>query len=141
MNALKSTIAAIAVGATALVPMATPAAAHQAGYRHTHTHGPIVRCSPRNNFCGAPHIGVRQSKRKHVHGHVRRHHNNSDVAGAAILGIIGGALIGSAIANSNRQPRYVAPRPVYRNNQFPPAPQGYRKAVSYTHLTLPTKIV
>ena len=133
MNALKSTIAAIAVGATALVPMATPAAAHQAGYRHTHTHGPIVRCSPRNNFCGAPHIGVRKSKRKHGHRkYVRRHHNNSDIAGAAILGIIGGALIGSAIANSNRQPRYVAPRPVYRNNQFPPAPQGYRKVVTHS---------
>ncbi len=131
MKALKSTIAAIAVGATALVPMATPAAAHDRSFHHAHGHGhgAQVVCRHYDDHCFP---AVRHHKRKHVQGHVRRHRNNSDVAGAAILGIIGGALIGSAIANSNNQRRYVAPGPVIRNNQFPPAPQGYRKVVTHS---------
>lgn len=123
MNALTKSIAVLAVGATAIVPMATSAQAHDRNYLHNHKKGAIVKCNPNNNHC-------RFGKRK-VQRHVYRHHGNkgSDLAGVAVLGIIGGALIGSAIANSNNQPRYVAPRPTYNHNVYPSAP---RKVVTHT---------
>lgn len=124
MNALNKMIAALAVGATAIVPMATSAQAHDRGYGHVHRHGPVVKCNKRNNFC---HTGP-----KRVYRHGSKH--NSNVAGAAVLGIIGGALIGSAIANSNNQPRYVAPRQTYNPNRYPPAPRRVyqqQKVVTY----------
>jgi len=123
MKALKNSIAAIAISATAIVPLATSAQAHDRGYGHGHRHGHVVKCNHRNNFC--------RPGNRHVYRQGSNH--GSNVAGAAILGIIGGALIGSAIANSNNQPRYVAPRRSYTPNVFPPAPRVYqqRRAVTY----------
>lgn len=129
MNALKKTIAALAVGATAIVPMATSAQAHDRAYGHIHRHGPVIKCTKYNNFC-------RPGKR-HVYRHGSKH--GSDIAGAAVLGIIGGALIGSAIANSNKHPRYVAPRHTYTPNHYPPAPRRVyqqRRVVTYGGGTL-----
>ncbi|MEM8542239.1 MAG: BA14K family protein [Pseudomonadota bacterium] len=124
MKALTNSIAALAIGASTIVPMATTAQAHDRGYGHVHRHGPIVKCNHRNNFC-------RPAKR-HVYRHGSNH--NSNVAGAAVLGIIGGALIGSAIANSNNQPRYVAPRQTYNPNRYPQAPRpSYQKHRVVTH--------
>lgn len=124
MNALNKMIAALAVGATGIIPIATSANAHDRGFGHVHRHGPVVKCHQYNNFCNSGQWRV------------QRHGSNdgANVAGAAVLGIIGGALIGSAIANSKNQPRYVAPRQTYNPNHFPQAPRRVykqQKVVTY----------
>lgn len=121
MKALKNTIAAIAVGSTAILPMTTSAQAHDRHYAHIHKHGPVVKCGPRNNYC-------RPVVRKKVR-------SNNDAAAAAIIAGVGGLIIGSAIANSNKQRRYVTPRPTYNHNTYPAAPAPVqRKTVTYSSL-------
>lgn len=124
MNALKKTIAALAVGATTIVPMVTSAQAHDRGHGHRHGNGQIAQCNQHNNFCNSGQRRVQRNRSNH----------GSNVAGAAVLGIIGGALIGSAIANSNNQRRYVTPRQTYNPNHFPQAPRRVyqqRKVATY----------
>ena len=81
MNALNKMIAALAVGATGIIPIATSANAHDRGFGHVHRHGPVVKCHQYNNFCNSGQWRV------------QRHGSNdgANVAGAAVLGIIGGA--------------------------------------------------
>ncbi|MDZ7822725.1 MAG: BA14K family protein [Ahrensia sp.] len=125
MNLVKNTIAALAVASTAILPMTTSAQAGERGYNGYNRDGQrIIRCHPDDPRC--------QPVRHRESGRVI---SRNDAAGIAVLGIIGGAIIGSAIANQNRnqydhQPQYVRPRPApqprYGHNEFPPAPErGY----------------
>lgn len=58
------------------------------------------------------------------------HHSGRDVAAAGVIGLIGGAMLGAALAapqQSEPQPGYYAPPPVYYNPP-PPPPVYYRPA-------------
>lgn len=114
MNVFKSTLSALAIGATALVgtPLATTSAMAD-GYGNKYRGGPeAVRCGHWNNYC------------RGRNGIYKRGHkdNNGHVAGGILLGIIGTAIIADALSKNN-QPVYRAPQPQPVDpGYYPPAP-------------------
>lgn len=126
-SALKSFIAACAVSATALTPMASaPAAAD--GYNHgksfhdgenRHEGSCFIRDGRR--YCG-------NGYRPHNSYVYRKHHrDDGDAAAAAIIGLAGAAILFGALSNANPPVREyrVAPNP------YPPAPARGPNVITY----------
>lgn len=124
-STLKTFIAAATVAGSALVPMATPAAADD--YRHGGYRGPSGgNCVFRH---GERYCGVREFRRapRPVH-----RNNDGDAAAAAIIGLAGVAIIAGALANANQPPVYDA-YPAPSGGYYPPAPAAPRgpKVITY----------
>ncbi|KPB02942.1 BA14K family protein [Ahrensia marina] len=126
MKALKTSIAALAVASTSILPVATPASAHDRGYSHYHGDSGY-RCAPRDRYCRDFYRDRdRHYKRKVVRK--KQRNRDGDVAAGVILGIVGGVILNEVVRGS-QQPTYVRPQPQYRapsynnSNVYPPAPR------------------
>lgn len=115
-----ATIAALATSMAALPLTTTSASAGDRGWHRDRDHR-VVRCGPRNDFCG----------QRRGHREVRRHRDrdNGNVGAAIALGVIGTAIIAGALS----QPQN--PAPVYRHpgNTYPPAPAPHTSRVVTTY--------
>jgi hypothetical protein len=117
-TAFKSIVAALAVSATAF---AAPAYAqrgnngngNESGWNPAQGSRIIIR---KNNH----HWPKHHFKRRHKPHVVYRYRDNDAAAAAALLGIAGAAIIGSAIANQPMREIYVQPQP----HAYPPQPTG-----------------
>lgn len=123
MNFLTKTIATLTVAASTFVPINTSIA--NAGERGFYRHNGGGFCSPRDPRCG----GYRPQRHQQNGNH--NGISRDDALGIAILGVVGGVIIGSAL-NQNRQqhvvrqPQYqpqYKPRHYQNTRQFPPAPR------------------
>ena len=121
-------LAVATVMATVLAAMPAGVAPAAAGERNWHGggRGDVVRCGPHGRHCSGPRA--------------RPRHDDGDLLGAAVLGIIGGAIIAGALSNAAQNqpvyetpvhpryqapaPVYQAPAPVYQAPIYPPAPSG-----------------
>lgn len=121
MKAIKTSLAALVVASTTLVPMATSAQAGERGYGR-YEGGRVTHCSPRDRHC-RDFRGDFRGRDRHRPGKVivKRRDNGSNVAAGVILGIVGGAILNEAI-RGNQQPQYRATAPGY--NAYPPAPRA-----------------
>lgn len=118
-----STAMAATVCFAAMVPLsATTAQAHDVRHWHEHQHHHHVYRH------GHPqHKVYRHYKKRHAPRVVRRHDrvvDDSGVAAAAILGLVGGAIIAGALSQSQTLPSTVQPAPPQPHiNTFPATPQ------------------
>lgn len=118
MKALKTSLAALAVASTTLLPVATSAQAGDRGFgrydgpRYSH-------CSPRDRHCRSDFRG----RDRHRPGKVivKRRDNSGNVAAGVLLGIVGGVILNEAVRSNNTPPRYSG-APTY-GNAYPPAPR------------------
>lgn len=121
MKAVKTSLAALAVASTTLVPMVTSAQAGERGFARYQDQ----RCHPRDRYCRDDFRGHDRHRPDKVI--VKRRGNNANIAAGVILGVVGGVIL-NEVVRSNQQPTYVRPQPQYRaptynSNVYPPAPR------------------
>lgn len=118
-STLKSIVAACAISATALSPLAGAPAA--AGERSFYAND---RCYYRD---GRRECDRAVSRRNHAKNHRRHDRVDNDAAAAAIIGLAGVAIIAGALSNSNPPVREYRVAP----NAYPPAPARGPSVVTY----------